>query len=858
MKNHLKTISLILILVLILGSFSGAFAQDNGTSVPVLSDIAGLSGQEQIQVCQSLGIVTGNPDGTYQPEKPLNRAEFAAMIVRTMGIHQSALKESAGSPFLDTDGYGWSVKYLAYCQARGIMLGDGKGNAMPGRTITVNEAITMILRALGYTDGAAVLSGKWPANYVNLGNEKGLYEGLSEETTINKENAAIAIYNALSVQLVTIDTYGTATPLWQDNGAPQVLLTSGLGCTADMNVVIGKDYSYDDALFNITEKIGDKGTAYVNKDGNLIAFAADTVLLKGKISGDTFKTLEKNYSFNQSNAQSFWQNFSTNGNVFVNTNLTTNLAVPNPMPTSTAKLLENLAKSNADGDQMILAAKVSGGTIKEVCSIVFWQTSDAELAEADAAQRITEDQELMGLEFAVGTDNLIDFKGFGLIGIDNVANIAEGNVLYAYVDSEGIVRKLAVGTDIAEGELSSVGSSYFSLKGRPLSYAGGKEGYLLNGLGYGFDDNDIKDEIGADVTVRLDAFGYAFDIETTGGYQGNMAVVLAAQSEGFDHAKLKVYSAVDGEKTYPLQWFDDLKVRPWDDKTIRIARTLVDLNNLIATLEPDTSGANILPSGFIGYVLDGAGTITEVDMGLTNAAISMISSSLLKYSAGGKTTTCAIAEEAAVLSYKTKDGELVIAAESFDSIDYKDAKTATYGAIFMNKANTKVIGILLPAAYMTAGDSNVYMVVNSVSSILDAQRIKGYANGEAVTLDTNDVNVITFNAGNIALYELDKNGTGKIQDAPKFAVNADGAAGAEVIVADKGVNVSDRLIKTTAQNYIVLAEDTIVYKATLKSGDWSYALSGLSAIGSGDTVYAYDTREAKDRDGTATVIIWHE
>ena len=107
------------------------------------------------------------------------------MITRALAIPESALAGYTSTSFNDVSGYGWAVKYLGFCESRGIMIGDGNGNAMPGRTVTVNEAMTMILRAIGYTNNSSVLVGSWPSNYVSLGQTLGLYEDVATAVTIN-------------------------------------------------------------------------------------------------------------------------------------------------------------------------------------------------------------------------------------------------------------------------------------------------------------------------------------------------------------------------------------------------------------------------------------------------------------------------------------------------------------------------------------------------------------------------------------------------------------------------------------------------------------------------------------------------
>ena len=59
-----KVLSFVLVLTLVLGSFSMVFAADANATAK-LSDIAGNTNEQAITVVNDLGIVTGYPDGTF-------------------------------------------------------------------------------------------------------------------------------------------------------------------------------------------------------------------------------------------------------------------------------------------------------------------------------------------------------------------------------------------------------------------------------------------------------------------------------------------------------------------------------------------------------------------------------------------------------------------------------------------------------------------------------------------------------------------------------------------------------------------------------------------------------------------------
>ena len=63
-----KVLSFVLVLSLVLSSFSMAFAGETTG----LKDIAGVANEEAITVVNDLGIVTGYEDGTFKAEKAVN------------------------------------------------------------------------------------------------------------------------------------------------------------------------------------------------------------------------------------------------------------------------------------------------------------------------------------------------------------------------------------------------------------------------------------------------------------------------------------------------------------------------------------------------------------------------------------------------------------------------------------------------------------------------------------------------------------------------------------------------------------------------------------------------------------------
>jgi hypothetical protein len=150
-----KVLSLVLVIAMVLSSFSFAFAAN-------FEDVEG-DYEDAINTLVALGVVTGYEDGTFKPERVVTRAEMAKLIVEILGYGD--LVAGSKSNFADTQGH-WADPWIALAAGRGLVIGTGDGNFTPDRTVSYDEAITMIVRALGYSDNSNELAGMtWPTNF---------------------------------------------------------------------------------------------------------------------------------------------------------------------------------------------------------------------------------------------------------------------------------------------------------------------------------------------------------------------------------------------------------------------------------------------------------------------------------------------------------------------------------------------------------------------------------------------------------------------------------------------------------------------------------------------------------------------
>ncbi|WP_077369452.1 S-layer homology domain-containing protein [Anaerosalibacter sp. Marseille-P3206] len=112
--------------------------------------------------------------GGLNLDKDINRAEFATVAVRLMGLEKEAKSYSGKSSFKDVNKFqgGWAVGYTTIADREGVMRGVGDSSFNPKGKITYVEMMTVFMRILGYEDGIDFVD--YPDEYYEKGLELGL------------------------------------------------------------------------------------------------------------------------------------------------------------------------------------------------------------------------------------------------------------------------------------------------------------------------------------------------------------------------------------------------------------------------------------------------------------------------------------------------------------------------------------------------------------------------------------------------------------------------------------------------------------------------------------------------------------
>ena len=144
-----------------------------------------------------LGLFNGTDNG-YDLDSTFTRAQGATMLVRLLGRENEIDQWNAGTVFSDVEADNWANPYISYCYANGIVNGTSETTFTPEREMTCEEYLTIILRAIGYSnvnpDNACIAAAEY-----GLLTSKTLNDIAEKETFIRDDMVYIS-YNALTIK----------------------------------------------------------------------------------------------------------------------------------------------------------------------------------------------------------------------------------------------------------------------------------------------------------------------------------------------------------------------------------------------------------------------------------------------------------------------------------------------------------------------------------------------------------------------------------------------------------------------------------------------------------------------------------
>jgi N-acetylmuramoyl-L-alanine amidase len=163
------------------------------------ADLASHWSKADVELLANKLVVDGVAEGKFDADRSITRAEFAALVVRSLGLTE----ETAASSFKDVNATAWYANTVTTATYAGIINGYEDNTFRPDATLTREELAAMVIRALNYASVASEVPAAKQAEIL------GKFKDANKIVWAQKEVAAAV--NAGIINGLTDDTIGSSS-----------------------------------------------------------------------------------------------------------------------------------------------------------------------------------------------------------------------------------------------------------------------------------------------------------------------------------------------------------------------------------------------------------------------------------------------------------------------------------------------------------------------------------------------------------------------------------------------------------------------------------------------------------------------
>lgn len=194
--NKIKITAFILALTLIFNVFTLSFAESDKFNEKYSTEMSFL---------KVLELIEEDYDATFV----ITKGEIVSMVLSVLYPGTDFSKGGEGLDFIDVPENHPFYSQIKAGKDLGIVNGDGNNYFHPDKQICLNEAITVVVNALGYTYHARMMGG-YPSGYYMIAKQIGLLKGitLGGGDTVSGGDAVRIIYNALFTNIIEMSVVG--------------------------------------------------------------------------------------------------------------------------------------------------------------------------------------------------------------------------------------------------------------------------------------------------------------------------------------------------------------------------------------------------------------------------------------------------------------------------------------------------------------------------------------------------------------------------------------------------------------------------------------------------------------------------
>ncbi len=226
---------------------------------------------------KELEIMQGDENGNMMLDKKVSRAEFAKIAIAASPNKDSVAVGLKQSPFRDVPYTEWYAPYVKAAVSAGYVVGYLDSTYRPGNTVTYEEAVSVMLRVLGYDD--STFNDAYPYGQLSKAQGLNLLDGVNASIgdELDRRQVMMLTYNALKESIPVSPTQDPTFNLSKTDNV-NVIATGNEDDSLGADKVYTSAGTFDKGAFFSDSFAGMTGTIYVRNGNELAAFIPD----KGK------------------------------------------------------------------------------------------------------------------------------------------------------------------------------------------------------------------------------------------------------------------------------------------------------------------------------------------------------------------------------------------------------------------------------------------------------------------------------------------------------------------------------------------------------------------------------------------------
>ncbi len=245
---------------------------------------------EQIEILSDIGVIKGTTETEFSPEKDVTREQMALLLFRLM-----LGKDSAGAVNTTafTDLYDPTYNgAISWANASGFIRGTSNTTFAPREGITLQDAMAMLVRALGHD--SANMNGGYPWSYIDAAVKLDLDQNLEDipyTKELSRAEVASLLYNALTAEYLIPRTAPNGMTFYEST----TIIERVFGYEINEAVIVATNHYALDGVDTVTKD----GYVTVHTDKGFITVKFEELGLEGAADSHFGKNLKLVYKIDE-------------------------------------------------------------------------------------------------------------------------------------------------------------------------------------------------------------------------------------------------------------------------------------------------------------------------------------------------------------------------------------------------------------------------------------------------------------------------------------------------------------------------------------------------------------------------------